>query len=360
MARGYRRQVVILTAVFAALVVSWSLTMRLAGRPTSQPAESGEFSAPSVLVDVASVTVGPITHSISAVGTLQAVASVMIRPEVPGLVRRVRFADGQAVEQGAVLIELDQEELQAQAAQATAQEQIARLTYNRLKRLSGQQTTIVPPQQLDEVRMTLQAAEANTILYTTRLKKTTIRAPFSGVVGLRRISAGDYVQPGQDLVNLEDLRMLHVDFKVPEVWLSRLATRQHLHLVTDAFPDQVFPGEVSAIDPRIDVVNRTVSVRAAVPNPDGRLRPGLFATVHLTLGQQPDALLIPEEAVFLQQDKTFVFRIEDAMVHLTEVQLGLRERGLVQILSGLAAGNRVVRTGQHKLNDGTWVLVKPS
>ncbi|MCS6286506.1 MAG: efflux RND transporter periplasmic adaptor subunit [Nitrospira sp.] len=319
------------------------------------PKEEAERPA---MVDAAPVTVGAITESLQAVGTLQAVFSITVRSEIPGVIRRIDFSDGLSVERAASLIELDQEELQAQANQAAAQEKLAQVTYERLRRLSGQQTTIVPAQQVDEARLALQAAAANSVLYAVRLKKSVIRAPFAGTLGLRRVSVGDYVQPGQDIVNLEDLRTLHVDFKVPEVWLGRLFVGQRLAVTTDAFPDVPFEGQVSAIDPRVDAVNRTVAVRAAVPNPDGRLRPGLFATVRLTLGQEAHALLIPEEAVFLQRDKAMVFRVDDQFVRLTEAVVGARERGMVQIRTGLKEGDRVVRTGTHKLHDGLRVTIK--
>jgi membrane fusion protein (multidrug efflux system) len=292
------------------------------------------------------------------VGTLQATASIVVRPEIPGVVRRIGFADGQLVERGSPLVELDQEELQAQEHQAVAQENLAQVTYDRLKRLASQQGTIVPVQQVDEARLALQAASANRVLYATRLKKAVIRAAFAGTVGLRRVSVGDYVQPGQDLVNLEDLRTLHVDFKVPEVWLSRLTVGQALSVTTDAFPDGTVDGQISAVDPRVDSVNRTIAVRAAVPNSSGILRPGLFATVRLTLGQETHALLIPEEAVFLQREKSMVFRTEGETVRLTEVVLGIRERGLVSIRAGLKEGDLVIRTGTHKLRDGMRVSLK--
>ena len=236
-----------------------------------------------------------------------------------------------------MLLELDQEELRVQTNQAAAQEKIARLTHERLKRLAGQQTTIVSPHQLDDAKSALQAAQANTVLYSTRLKKTTIRAPFPGTLGIRRVSVGDFVQPGQDIVNLEDLRILHVDFKVPEVWLSRLAVHQRLDVVTTAYPDQRFSGEVSVIDPRVDPVNRSVWVRARIENVGGRLRPGLFATVTLVLSEQAQALLIPEEAVIPDQEKTFVYRVIGNTAQLTDITLGKRDLGLVQVLGGLQA-----------------------
>lgn len=313
-----------------------------------------------MLVEVVPVTVGSVTESIQAVGTLEAIASITVRPEIAGIIRRIHFRDGQFVERAVPLIELDPEELQSQVNHAAAEEKMTRVTYERLKRLNDQQEVIVPAQQIDETRMAWQAAAANSLLYGARLKKTIIRASFSGTVGLRRVSVGDYVQPGQAIVNLEDLSTLHVDFKVAEVWLSRLQVGQQLIVTTDAFPDTTFNGHVTAIDPRVDSINRTVAVRAAIPNPAGTLRPGLFVTVRLNVGEDSHALLIPEEAGFLRQEKAMVFAVEERTARLKEVTLGMRERGLVQVRSGLKEGDSVVRTGTHKLHDGERVSLKSS
>lgn len=345
----------ILLVVAAVAVV---LVVRAWDRSTDESAVARETSSKSMLVEVVQAKVGAINESIQAVGTLQAIASITIRPEIPGIVRRIHFSDGQLVDRMAPLVELDQDELQAQANQAVAQERLAQLTYERLKRLSVQQTTIVPAQQVDEARMALQAAAANSLLFSTRLKKSVIKAPFAGTVGLRRVSVGDYVQPGQDLVNLEDLQTLHVDFKVPEVWLSRLSGNQAVGVMTDAFPGVTFQGKVTAIDPRVDSVNRTISVRAVVPNQDGRLRPGLFATVNVMLGQDARAVLIPEEAVFVQRDRSMVYRIQDGTARLAELVTGAHERGMVQVKEGLSAGDQIVRTGTHKLQDGMAVVAR--
>jgi membrane fusion protein, multidrug efflux system len=336
------------------------ITVKLGTRLSGESFSVTNGSEHPIPVEAVLVTVGSMTEGIEAVGTLQAIASIVIRPEMAGVIRRIHFMDGQFVERGVPLIELDQEELQAQVHQAAAQERIAHVTYERLKRLSTQQTTIVPAQQVDEARLALQAAAANSVLYATRLKKAILRAPFSGTVGLRRVSVGDYVQPGHDMVNLEDLETLHVDFKVPEVWLSKLAAGQQLGVTTDAFPGVVFEGHVTAIDPRMDSVNRTVAVRAAVPNPERRLRPGLFATVDVTVDQNRQALLIPEEAVLAQRDRTKVFRIEDGTLRSAEVTIGQHQAGMVHVRSGLKEGDRIVRTGIHKLHDGMRVMPKES
>ena len=347
------------TSIFVALVgllaviVLMVQSMNGLGERSSLQAETEPDAA--IPVELAPVLVGSVDEAATAVGTLEANEAVIIRPEISGIVTGVRFVDGQVVTQGMVLIELDDAELQAQAAQAAAQLKIARLTYDRMRRLLENRSTVVSPQQVDQARSELQSADAQHTVYLTRLKKTRIVAPFSGTLGIRRFSPGDYVQPGQDLVNLEDVRTIHVDCKVPEVFLSRLAAGQQVQVITDAYPEEVFTGEISALDPRIDVVNRAVRVRARVPNSHGKLGPGLFATVRLLLGRNDGALLLPEEAVVHQGDQAFVYRVIDGAAKWTQVVLGMREHGKVQIQHGLAAGEVVVRTGQHKLRDGVRV-----
>ena len=345
---------------FGIIVLAALMTFKLGDRSTSESSTATPGPDQAVLVEIVPVVVGSITESIQAVGTLEAIASITVKPEIAGVIRRIHFRDGQSVERAVPLLELNPEELQSQVNQGEAEEKMMSVTYERLKRLNDQQEVIVPAQQIDEARMAWQAAASNTLLYAARLKKTIIRAPFSGTVGLRRVSVGDYVQPGQAIVNLEDLSTLHVDFKVAEVWLSRLHIGQQLTVTTDAFPDTTFDGHVTAIDPRVDATNRTVAVRAAIPNPAGTLRPGLFVTVRLNVGEDTHALLIPEEAQILRQDKTMVFRLEERTARLTEVTLGLRQRGMVQVRSGLKEGEHVVRTGTHKLHDGERVSIKSS
>ncbi|WP_447978644.1 efflux RND transporter periplasmic adaptor subunit [Candidatus Nitrospira bockiana] len=331
------------------------LAMNVARNGKAEDPQAGERRGPApagfaMPVEVAPVTIGPISETLTAVGTLAANESVMIRPEIPGRVTRVNFREGQAVEQGRVLIELDAGELEAQLAQAAANREIARLNYDRMKRLIANDN--VSRQELDQAATTLKAAEANYRLFEERLSKTRIRSPFAGHLGTRRVSPGDYVQPGRDIVNLEDLTTVKIDFMVPETYFSRLSVGQQVRVHVDAFAGTAFTGEVYSIDPRVDELSRTVRVRARIPNPGVKLRPGMFANVSLVLGRTEDALLIPEEAVVPQQDNASVFRVEEGVARLTEVKLGARERGLVQVVEGLKASDTVVRAGHQKIRDG--------
>jgi membrane fusion protein (multidrug efflux system) len=267
-------------------------------------------------------------------------------------VKQIRFVEGQPVSKAQVLVELDDSELQAEVEQAKAEMNIARLTYDRMKQLVGNQNAYVSQQQIDQAVSALTTATARHTMYLTRLAKTKVRAPFAGHVGIRRISLGDYVQTAQDLVNLEDLSTLKIDFKVPETYLNRLGIGQRIEVQTDAYPQRTFTGEVYALDPRIDAGSRAVHLRASIANVEEKLRPGLFVNVDLMFGQNPRALLIPEEAVVHQREKTFVYRIANDTARLAEVTLGVRERGLVQVVSGLTEEDRVVSVGHHKLKDG--------
>lgn len=320
--------------------------------PSQEKAAPPSFATP---VEVAPVTVGQITEAIPAVGTLEANESVMIRPEIAGRIVRVNFQEGQAVGQGRVLVELDAAELEAQLAQAEASLEIAKLQHERTRRLIAKDN--VSRHELDQAATNLKSAEANYRFFQERLAKTKIRSPFAGHLGTRRVSPGDYVQPGHEIVNLEDLSSVKIAFMVPEIFFSRLAVGQEVHVRVDAFPGQVFKGRVYSLDPRLDEISRAVRVRARIPNPQTKLRPGMFASVQLILGQNENALLIPEEAVLPQQDKTFVFRIVDQTARLAEVKLGARERGMAQVVEGLAATDTVVRAGLQKIRDG--MPVKP-
>lgn len=335
-----------LVAILTLVALKWTGSTASRG---SEPVDAAENETAVVL---SPVNIQSVQQSIRAVGTLRANESIVIRPEMAGRIRQILFQEGQAVAKDALLIELDDSELQAELSQATAQLKVSRLTCERLKPLDLEGKRYVTKQQLDEVAGSLQVAQANYVLYSTRLAKTKIRAPFEGILGIRRVSPGDFVSTGQDLVNLEDVRTLKIDFKVPETLLRHLAPGQSLELTTDAYLGETFRGTVYVVDSRVDMTTRAVQVRAHIPNVEQRLRSGMFAQVTLHLGQQERAMLIPEEAVIPTKDQAFVYRTQDGTAHRTAVELGTRTRGYVQVLSGLHEEDIIVRVGHHKLQDG--------
>ncbi|HPE72331.1 MAG TPA: efflux RND transporter periplasmic adaptor subunit [Candidatus Competibacter sp.] len=308
------------------------------------------------------VKAAPATHAtlnveVTAVGTLRADETVMVRPEIAGRVETIHFREGQKIRQGEPLVTLDQEEYQAQLASSAAQLALEQSSYRRLQDMDRQQ--LASQQNLDEAKAKLDTARAQQELNRVRLSKTVIRAPFDGMIGLRKISPGAYVKPGDDIVALESLGAMKLDFRVPETYLARLAVDQRLAARVDAYPEQRFEGTIYAIEPALDEETRTVLLRARLPNPDNKLRPGLFARVSLILERRENTLVVPEQAIVPVGQTTFVYRVADGKAVMTPVKLGLRRPGLVEILEGLSAGDLVVTDGQLKIRDGAAVQVLP-
>jgi membrane fusion protein (multidrug efflux system) len=187
----------------------------------------------------------------------------------------------------------------------------------------------------------------------------TLMAPFDGVLGLRKVSVGDYVTPGQDMVNLESIASLKVDFRVPEIFLAALKPGQEIGVTVDAFPGRRFDGVVYAIDPLVDEAGRSVALRARIPNADRELRPGAFVSVTLVVERRENAVMVPEQAMVARGGEQFVYRIVDGVAVLTGVTTGKRRNAQVEIIKGLAAGDVVVTAGQMKLRDGVAVTVLP-
>lgn len=314
-------------------------------------------ATPPLPVKAAPATHATLNVEVTAVGTLRADETVMVRPEIAGRVETIHFREGQKVRQGEPLVTLDQEEYQAQLASSTAQLALEQSSYRRLQDMDRQQLT--SQQNLDEAKAKLDTARAQQELNRVRLSKTVIRAPFDGMIGLRKISPGAYVKPGDDIVALESLGAMKLDFRVPETYLARLAVDQRLAARVDAYPEQRFEGTIYAIEPALDEETRTVLLRARLPNPHNQLRPGLFARVSLILERREDTLVVPEQAIVPVGQTTFVYRVVDGKAVMTPVKLGLRRPGLVEILEGLSAGDLVVTDGQLKIRDGAAVQVLP-
>lgn len=332
-------------------VTAWVVT-RQGPDSAGQPMEGGPRAMP---VETAPVKVSTVPVEVRTVGTLQANESVIIRSEITGRIIAVRFSEGQWVEEGAALINIDPAEYMAQAEQITAVVQLNELNYQRARQLM--QEKLISQQAYDEIDAKWRESRANLDLAKTRLSKTMIRAPFAGRVGLRQVSPGDYLQPGQAIVNLEDIRSIKVDFHVPEIHLPQIKTGLTVNIRVDALPDRLFVGKIYAIDPRIDEATRTILLRASTPNAGGELRPGLFARVSVVLDQRPNAILIPEQAVVPLGDAKFVYRVVDGKAALAQVTIGQRFEGLVEIIEGLGANDTVVTGGQTKLFEGAPVMV---
>lgn len=322
-----------------------------AGKPGGPP----PGGMPPMPVEAVPVKIGSVARTVTAVGSLLSNESVVIRPEIVGRIAEIAFQEGQHVTKGTVLVRLDDSIARATLAQAQASIAFSRAELSRADQLVRQNTG--PLRTREQAAAKLQADEAAVQLAKAQLDKQVLTAPFDGVLGLRKVSVGDFVQSGKDIVNLEAIDTLKLDFRVPEMFLSAVKIGQTLKVAVDAFSGRSFDGQVYAIDPLVDVNGRAVVVRARVANPDGALRPGLFARVALTLTVVPDAVLIPEQAIVAFGKEQFVFKVADGKVAQTKVVLGERRNAEVEITQGLKAGDVVVTAGQLKIRDGAPVAV---
>ena len=343
----------LIAAVHAALIMSMVPCV-----PPSAAQEQKPGAKPVGLpIKAVPARVGTVNNDITAVGTLIANESVMIRPEVAGRIAAIHFNEGQSVTAGARLVSLDAAEVQAQLAASTADE---RLSAQRAERASElYKKNFISQQALDDAREAYKKATARRQEDEARLAKTEIRAPFAGVAGLRQVSAGAYLKAGEDIVRIDKIDAMKLDFRVSEVYLGQIRKDQPVAVRVDAFHNEQFAGRVYALETTVDERTRTLLLRARVQNPGSRLRPGMFARVTLQLATNSSAVLVPEQALVPRGDKSFVFRVVDGKAALTEVGLGSRKVGEVEIVKGLGKGDIVVTDGHQKLQDGVPVMVLP-
>jgi membrane fusion protein (multidrug efflux system) len=309
----------------------------------------------AVVVEVTRVATGTIEEDVDAVGTLRSSESVVVRPEISGRIEQLNFTEGARVQKGQVIVALDDSVSAAELAQAKANLALAESSYNRTQELEKEK--FVSATAKDQALNGLRVAQANVQLAQARLAKTKIVAPFAGIIGIRQVSVGDYVKEGQDLVTLEDISALKVDFRLPEQLLAVLKPGQTVEVATDALPGRKFAASLDAIDPLVDQNGRAVLLRARLKNSEGQLRPGMFVRTRLIVSAREQALSVPEEALVPVGTDQFVFRVADGKVQRVKVGTGVRRGGTVEIVSGLAAGDTVVTAGQIKLRDGVPVAV---
>ena len=317
--------------------------------------KGGAGGPPPVTVEAVKVVTAPMPQTIIAVGSLRSDESVTLRPESAGRISEITFQEGQRVAKGAPLVKLDPAIPQAEVAQARANLTLAKSKFDRAVDLA--QRNYISGQAKDEAENNYKVAEASVQLAQAKLAKTEIRAPFSGIIGLRSVSVGDYVKEGADLVNLESIDPLKVDFRVPETYLRQIQVGQALQVTLDALPGKTFNGKVFAVNPLIDTAGRAVVIRAQVGNQDTTLRPGMFARVRLITKEQSDAMVVPEQALVPQGNEQYVFKVLDGKVARVKIETGQRRDSKVEVLSGLAAGDLVVTAGQLKIRDGATVRV---
>ena len=308
-------------------------------------------------VKAVAVKVGKVSDEVTAVGTLLADESVIIRSEIDGRIVGLNFQEGQAVAAGTRLVTLDNSEYEAQSAAVRADLKTEERRLSRTRELHQQ--NFISKDALDVQLGNVDRLKARLAEADSRVAKTQIRAPFSGTVGLRMVSPGAYVKAGEDIVRLESIGSIKADFRVPELFMSKIHPGQEVLLRLDAYPGEEFSGRVYAVEPVVDDRTRTVLMRARIPNKSNKLKPGMFVRVAVTLANRPNAIIVPEQSIWPQGRDTFVFRVVDGKAVLTKIEIGNRQPGQVEVMSGLAPNDIVVTEGQIKLRDGAPVMVMP-
>jgi len=362
------KQVIVIVILAAVVGTGWYFRTDLpfVGALFAEDRGGGDQAAerPPTPVDVEPARAEDITVSLEAVGTTRANEAVTVTSKVRGIVTEINFEEGELVEAGDVLIELEASEEKAEIQERQAELEMrraelanARQLYERAIRLL--ETNNVPQARVDELKAELDAAEAAVRVAEAsiraaqaRLTNYRIVAPFSGRLGLRHISIGALIEPGTPITSLDDLMPIKLDFQVPERSMRDVHTGQEITAQTAAYPDRVFFGKVTSIDTRVDQVTRAVEVRALIPNEDEFLRPGLFMNVTLGVSTRPDAIIVPEEALIAEGNARYLFVVRDGVAKQVFVDLGQRLPGEVEVLSGVEPGDLVVTGGSQKLRDG--------
>lgn len=321
---------------------------------------AGPAATGPVSVEVGKVETMTLLDEVQAVGSLRSRQGVVLRPEVSGRVAAIGFADGQPVRRGQLLVQLDDTLQQAQLKQAQAQASIARTNLQRNRELVAQ--NFVSQSAVDQSAAALEVAEAQVALAQAQVARMRLLAPFDGVAGIRSFNLGDYVKDGADLVSIEDLSQVLVDFRLPERFVARAKPGQTVEVTLDALPGKHFNGRIDALDSVIDANGRSLLVRARLDNPGGVLRSGLFARTRIVFAQREHALVVPEEALVPLGGKQYLYQVVDGpdgkVSRRLQAQIGLRLPGKVEVLDGLAAGDWVVTAGQQRLAQGDGVALK--
>lgn len=320
---------------------------------------SGKLKSPAALpafVETTTVQLSTVTDQIMATGTLIAIPGITIRTEIAGRITKIYFTPGADVIVGTPLIEINPASLQAAVVQDQANVKLTKLNWERAQRLYKQH--VIAKSDFDQAQDNLDVAQGKLEQDTAELKKSTIHAPFSGRLGLNTVNLGDYANVGQNVVNLQSLDPIYVEFSIPQTYLSKLIVGQALTLKSTAYPEQEFSGKVCALESLVDVNARSLKMRAAITNHDKKLLPGTFVQVYLVIGAPLKVIKVPQTAIVYETEGNYVYRVIDNKAVRTMVVLGAKDKQNVTINSGLAVGDVIVTSGQMKVKDGMTVINK--
>lgn len=325
-----------------------------------------DFSQPPATVSAAEAKAVEWQPRLTSVGSLSAVQGVDVSNEVPGLVDSINFESGQAVSEGDVLVQIDDDREQAELPGLVARADLARANMARTRSLIERELTSA--ENLDTARSQLEEAESAVASLKATIAKKAVRAPFDGILGIRQINEGQFLPAGTPIVTLQHLDEVYADFTLPEKYLDRVAAGQPVDVRVSTWPDRTFSGEVNAVSVKVDVSSHNFAAQATIDNPEHRLKPGMFADVTVLAGEPRQVVVLPDTAVTYSLYGDAVFIVKDldettgdgeALFEVEErfVRAGRTQDGWTEILEGVEPGERVVTAGQLKLNDGARVKI---
>ena len=310
---------------------------------------------PTVAVDVVRAEPGVVEERVQSVGTARANEAVVVTAKVTGIVSAIGFREGQRVQAGDLLIEFESRQARAELEEARANLEEYRRRLQRAESL--RRSGAVTEARFDEAATLVQAGAARLKSMEARLADLKIVAPFAGKVGLRQVSLGNLVQPGTAVTTLDDVGRIKLEFALPEVSVGVLRVGLPVSARSAAYPGRTYAGQVRAIDTRVDPVTRSVRVNAEFDNTDGSLLPGMFLMVEMVAARRENAVLVPEEAVVPEGMRQYLFVVRDGVARRTEITLGERLPGRVEIARGIAVGEQIILRGTQKVRDGTRVTI---
>jgi membrane fusion protein (multidrug efflux system) len=355
-----RRRLPIAVAALLTLVGLGVLSRtRSAGTAAAQTGGSagGLAAMPPMPVEAAAAQHQPLVDGVRATGRVEAVDAVELRPDEQGRVTAILFREGQYVARGTPLVKIDDAMLRAQAERAAADRDLATQQLERVRRLRSQNASSAA--DLERAQAAARSAAASLAVLALQIERTTVRAPFAGVVGQRFVSVGDYVTPAARLLSLQTVNPQRAVVEVPERHAARLREGQTIEFTVAAVPGRVFRAQVDFIDPVVQDALRTIVVKARAPNPDRVLRPGMFIEARLATATRPNAVVVPEDAVQPLRTANVVWAVADGKASRRVVQLGARAQGVVEIVSGVRAGEQVVVAGLERMAEGMPIAPRP-
>lgn len=322
---------------------------------SDQQTAGGGFTRPPMPVEIAEVKMQEVSDKFEAVGTIEAIEAVTIVSEINASVISLPFEEGSQIKRGDLIAQLDDSQLSAEVSRTEAIYNQSQANYQRVKSVVDQNAGT--PQDLDDALAALKVAEANLNLAKARLAKTRITAPFSGVIGSRKVSVGTFLRTGDAITELANLNEIRVNFSAPERFLATLTKGAEVAVSTTVYPGHEVSGKIIAIEPVLDADTRSAKIVARVQNPGQKFRPGMSANVSVILSQRPEALTIPNEAIFANGNQSFVYVVNpDSTVKRVAVTTGLQLSDIVEVLHGLEAGMKVIQAGHQKVYEGAKVM----